>query len=108
MMMIELTGAVIAGTSAGGFLDFVDGKLGELGATIRAAVTIIAIVMFLAVAVKSRLQLAPTTLALLGAAAVIWLASGGGLEWFAGLLGREFSTGVAGAAPAHPSGGGIA
>ncbi|MDO5053010.1 MAG: hypothetical protein Q4E05_09000 [Pseudoclavibacter sp.] len=75
---------------AGGFLDFVNGKLGDLSATVRAFVSVVAVVMFVIVAVRSRLQLAPTVLALLGAAAIIWLASGGGLEWFAGLLGREF------------------
>lgn len=78
-------------------LGVVNDKLEALTATIRGAVVVIAIVLFLVVAARSRLRLAPTVLALGGAAAVIWLAAGGGLEWIAGLLGAEFTTGSAGA-----------
>lgn len=72
-------------------LGVVNDKLEALQATIRGAVAVVAIVLFLVVAGRSRLRLAPTVLALIGAAAVIWLAAGGGLEWFARLLGQEFS-----------------
>ncbi|GGA69108.1 hypothetical protein GCM10011490_19570 [Pseudoclavibacter endophyticus] len=76
---------------AAGVLDTVNATLDNLQTTIRAGVVVVAILLFLVVAARSRLRLAPTVLALVGAAAVIWLAAGGGLEWFAGLLGREFA-----------------
>ena len=75
-------------------LDLVNDKLDSLHATIRGAVVVIAVLAFLVVAARSRLRLAPTVLALLGASTVIWLAAGGGLEWFAGLLGQEFADGT--------------
>lgn len=77
--------------AAPAILDTVNDKLDALHATIRAAVVVIAIVLFLVVAARSRLRLVPTLLALIGAASVVWLAAGGGLEWFASLLGAEFS-----------------
>lgn len=72
-------------------LNTVNDKLEAVQATIRAAVVVIAIVLFLVVAARSRLRLVPTVLALVGAACVVWLAAGGGLEWFAALLGAEFA-----------------
>lgn len=73
-----------------GVFDYVNDKLASAQTTIGLAVSVVAVVLFIVVAAKSKLQLAPTLLALLGAGAVVWLASGGGLEWFAGLLGQEF------------------
>lgn len=96
-IMLIPTGADALGTTRAALaplvLDTVNDKIGALQATIRGAVVVVAIVLFLLVTVRSRLRLAPTLLALLGAASVIWLAAGGGLEWFAGLLGREFALG---------------
>lgn len=90
-MMESLATAPELWAAAPAILSTVNDKLDAVQATIRAAVVVIAIVLFLVVAARSRLRLVPTLLALLGAASVVWLAAGGGLEWFAGLLGAEFS-----------------
>lgn len=85
-----MTTAELAVTHAPMVFGTINSLLENVQTTIRAAVVVIAIVLFLIVAARSRLRLIPTVLALLGAAAVIWLAAGGGLEWFAELLGQEF------------------
>lgn len=83
--------ATVEAVEAGVF-DYVNEKLTSMQSTIGLAVSVVAVILFIVVAAKSKLQLAPTLLALLGAGAVVWLASGGGLEWFAGLLGQEFGS----------------
>lgn len=104
MMLDAFAIAAASGLDAPAILNTVNDKLDALQVTIRGAVVVIAILLFLVVAGRSRLRLAPTVLALVGAAAVIWLAAGGGLEWFAGLLGQEFAAGPLGTIPARGAG----
>lgn len=97
---------LLATATTAGVFDYVNEKLTSMQATIGLAVSVVAVVLFIVVAAKSKLQLAPTLLALLGAGAVVWLASGGGLEWFAGLLGQEFGEAAAPVGATGPAPGG--
>lgn len=69
--------------------DWINGLLADAQSTLRTFVILACIVIFLAVAITTRLAIGKTIVTGLLAGFVIWLAASGGLNWISDRFGDE-------------------